>query len=264
VCNPGYFRFDDINLELIDVGFQSNASATTISDLTVTNSRLTARKLFDFNTATSLGDLRFMNNGSLVTAVQSTLSGAGKSRFSGNFVSGGLTFAGGEWIVSENTFTTTSTYSGVFSSLVLAENSLVFNGSAPIELNVTGVGNIMSWGNNADAGTQPMAMASGGTFRIAGNLSVTGYLETMDAIPFSVKRFSGSLNGSGAIGIAHGIPAAHLKVLSIQAFYRGPSGEMLPMVINYLDGGALVVSGGSPGAHYRVSLMYTPADDPNW
>ena len=85
----------------------------------------------------------------------STVAGAKYSRFQGNSVSGLMTFDGGEWSVVGNTFTSTSTYSGVFTALDLSHNKLVFNASAPIQLNVTGSGPITKVGNVADAGAQP-------------------------------------------------------------------------------------------------------------
>jgi hypothetical protein len=263
-CNPGYFRFDDINLELVQVGFQSDGTAQAINDLTITNSRLgVPGKLFDFNAGTALGSIRIMDNGNMKTTTASVLSGATKSLFSGNFVSGALTFAGGDWIVSNNTFTTTSTYSGFFTSLVLTDNALVYDGTSPIQLNVTGIGRISMWGNTADFGPQPTSIIPGSA-TVAGDLNVGGYVQTVDGLPFSVKRFTGSLNGSGAAGIAHGIHAGYAKIMLIQAFYRGNSGEMLSMTTNYVDGVNFVISGGAPGADYRASLIYTTTDDPNW
>jgi hypothetical protein len=60
---PGYYRFDDINIENAATAFQSDSSSPIFYDLTVTLSRLTPiGKLFDFNAATELGSLSFVNN----------------------------------------------------------------------------------------------------------------------------------------------------------------------------------------------------------
>jgi hypothetical protein len=158
--STGYYRLDDINLENVQTAFKSDAACGLITDLSVINSRLTPiGKLFDFHANTALVNLTFADNGSIAFGTSSVISGAQWSRFTGNFINGGLEFNGGQWVVSGNTFTTTSTYSGTFSALVLTNNALVFNSSARIDLNVTGTGNIINAGNTVDCspncGSQP-------------------------------------------------------------------------------------------------------------
>jgi hypothetical protein len=153
---PGYYRFEDINLENVATGFQSDSSAALIADLQVTNSRLTSNgELFDFDAATALGPIAF-NNNSISTTSPCTISGAGHSRFVNNHINGGLTFNGGSLNINSNTLTTDVVFTGTFSLLIVNDNSLVFNGSAPISFILTGAsGKIMMQDNAADAGTQP-------------------------------------------------------------------------------------------------------------
>ncbi len=152
----GYYRFEDINLENMATGFQSDSSAALISDLQVTNSRLTSNgKIFDFHAATALGPIAF-NNNSIGTASPCTISGAGHSRFVNNHINGHLTFNGGSLNINSNTLTTDVVFTGTFTLLIVNDNALVFNGSAPISFILTGAsGKIMMQDNAADAGTQP-------------------------------------------------------------------------------------------------------------
>jgi hypothetical protein len=176
----GYYRFQDINVENALTAFSSDCSATRVQSLSVTGSRLTPRgKLFDFDARSELVNLSFVNNGDILTTA-STISGARFSRFVGNIVVGGLTFNGGDWVVSGNTFATDVNFTGAFVALTVANNTLVFNGSIPVALNVTGTGNISLTGNIADAGTQPptvlsgdLGLSSGTTFGIDASVART-------------------------------------------------------------------------------------------
>lgn len=156
VENTGYYRFNDINLELIVTAFTSESGTTAINDLQVTNSRITPTgKLFDFHANTLISGLNFVNNGSVSFGTPSSIVNGGGCRFINNTVSGTLTFNGGSWTVSKNVFTTISHYSGVFNPLILTDNQLIFDGSFEITLHVTGTGKIVMDNNVADAGTQP-------------------------------------------------------------------------------------------------------------
>lgn len=152
---PGYYRFDDINIENAATAFQSDATSPIIYDLAITLSRLTPTgKLFDFNAATALGSLSFVNN-SINFGTASTLKNASKSKFSGNTSSGTLTFDGGDWVVNDNTFNSTIVFTGAFNPLILKDNSLAFDGTVTLDLNTTAAtGPITKEGNSSDTSTQ--------------------------------------------------------------------------------------------------------------
>jgi Pectate lyase superfamily protein len=161
--NGGMYRFYDINLENMLVGFQSDDTVARINDLNVSGSRLTPNgKLFDFDlTHTHLLNPSFVNNSSMKSDTPSTLANARMGRFCFNQINGSLTFNGGSWTVSGNTFTTDTSYTGTFDALVLTNNNLVFDGTVPIALTVTGTGHITKFGNTADNGAQPTAALPG-------------------------------------------------------------------------------------------------------
>lgn len=155
----GYFRFEDINVENLATAFQSDASMTRVEDLQVTNSRLTpTAKVFDFSPATLLFNVAFQNN-SISTPQACTITHTKNCRFVNNHINGPLTFDGGDGgdlNVIANTLTTDVAFTGDFSLLIVNDNSLVFNGSAPIIFKLDGAsGKIMMQDNAADAGTQP-------------------------------------------------------------------------------------------------------------
>jgi len=74
---------------------------------------------------------------------------------------------------------------------------------------------------------------------------------------FKIKRFTGTLDASGNLTVAHGIVAAQQKGLLAQAFYKGASGEMKAMTFNYVDGNNFAATGGTASAAYRATIMWT-------
>ena len=77
------------------------------------------------------------------------------------------------------------------------------------------------------------------------------------------KIVNGSLT-SGGVTFAHGISNGQQRILSVAAYYRGSSGEALPMnLVNY-DGINVVLSGGVGTAKYRAYIEYTTKIDTNW
>jgi hypothetical protein len=157
VTSTGYYRFEDINIENVATGFQSDSTAALVVDLQVTNSRLTTSgKVFDFAPTTSLYVVAFQNNSISTPHQPCTITNAGHSRFVNNHINGGLTFNGGSLNILGNTLTTNVAFTGNFGLLIANDNSLVFNQSAPITFDLSGAsGKMMVQDNAADAGTQP-------------------------------------------------------------------------------------------------------------
>jgi hypothetical protein len=249
--NPGYYTFDDINTEGVATIFQSDETCERIFELTVVDSRLTATdKLFDFDPATSVGALAFDDN-TCSFNILSTIGPVEKSSFTSNYVSGGLDFQGGDLVCVGNTFTTNVTFSGAWNPLIVGLNEVVYNGVFDIQLQITGTGKITSIGNTKDAGTQPETV-------------LPGFLKLPGGVGFDLKRYTGTLDGSGEVAFAHGIGSGQLKVLVSRAYYRGPSGEMKAMSLDAIDGVDVYLTGGTAGAHYRVTLIYANSVDSNW
>lgn len=75
--------------------------------------------------------------------------------------------------------------------------------------------------------------------------------------PLQYKIYTGTLDGSGAATIAHGIsPHAQKNVIFSTAYYKGGSGEAVPMSVNYIDGVNIGIGGGGASANYRVAVQY--------
>lgn len=92
------------------------------------------------------------------------------------------------------------------------------------------------------------------------NSGVPGKYTTggMLADAVATKRLTGTLNGSGDVTASHGITGVLTNLISISAFYTGPSGEavMIPSVT--VDGASVVLAAGAPGASrpYTIHLSY--------
>lgn len=73
------------------------------------------------------------------------------------------------------------------------------------------------------------------------------------------KKITGTLDGAGAVTVAHGIASAQLSVVSAAAFYTGPSGELSAIPAITIDGTNVVLAAGAPGASraYMVQVTYT-------
>lgn len=130
-------------------------------------------------------------------------------------------------------------------------------------------GNILpGWGLNYASGLQPYSN-NNLTASITGNLrermAAAGYVQAsgIDALtdagtpPFAVKRLTGTLNGSGAGAVAHGIANAFQLGLIVQAWYKGAGGAMGPLNITAVDGTNVNVTGGTAGATFRVTVLYS-------
>ena len=71
-----------------------------------------------------------------------------------------------------------------------------------------------------------------------------------------VKRSTGNADAAGIVLFAHGISAAHQRVLFASGFYKGPSGEMLPLTFSSIDGINARFTGATNGAAFRVTFIF--------
>ncbi len=121
----------------------------------------------------------------------------------------------------------------------------------------------LNYGNGTMRGGNNLLAAPVGT-QLERN-EVAGYLQASGAIglndtntpTFAVRRYTGTLNGSGAANVAHGLSNLFQTGLIVQAWYKGGGGAMGPLTIVAIDGTNIVLSGGPAGATYRVTAMYS-------
>lgn len=71
------------------------------------------------------------------------------------------------------------------------------------------------------------------------------------------KRFTGTLNGSGAATVAHSVALAHQRVVALSAFEIGGSGERIVLTGALVNGTDIILSGGTASAGYEIWLQYT-------
>jgi hypothetical protein len=72
------------------------------------------------------------------------------------------------------------------------------------------------------------------------------------------RKYTGTLDGSGDATVAHGLTDGHARMVSVDAFYVGGSGERIPFSPAYVDGTNVDLAAGAPGADadYVVWLTY--------
>jgi hypothetical protein len=99
-----------------------------------------------------------------------------------------------------------------------------------------------------------------GTTSPGAKLDVEGYIQTQDNLPFSIRRYTGTLGSIGTLTFSHGIGNGHHKGLIVQAWCKGNTNEMMPMDVEYMDGGRIRIINGIAYRPYRVTIMYTSSD----
>jgi hypothetical protein len=99
-----------------------------------------------------------------------------------------------------------------------------------------------------------------GTTSPGAKLDVEGYIQTQDDLPFSIRRYTGTLGTIGSRTFAHGIPDGHHKGLIVQAWCKGNSNEMMPIDVEYMDGGNIRIINGIANRPYRVTIIHTSSN----
>lgn len=116
-------------------------------------------------------------------------------------------------------------------------------------------------------GVQVVQVQQGSLITVNGaNIEASGYLRGGRAAnnpAFQVMRFTGTLDGSGAAVVNDGLSTGYAKVLVIQAFYQGGSGNAMSLNVDYVNSGNFQISGGTPGRPFRASMIYSQ-DNAGW
>ena len=167
--------------------------------------------------------------------------------------------------------------SGVNNSIRLinnTENSLIVGfGSAPtlfvdgsnVGIGTTSPSSKLSISGDIDISGSRLHVGTNGNVGIGtsspgAKLDVEGYIQTHDNLPFSIRRYTGTLGTIGSRTFAHGIGNGHHKGLVVQAWCKGNTNEMMPMDVEYMDGGQIRIINGIAYRPYRVTIIYTSSD----
>lgn len=237
---------------------QTGPGSSPLQRLTVSSSQIhseggAGQELIQALTG-GLVELNLNGNSSIVGKI--TLDQQPKFSVQGNFIHGQVTINQGSGSFSSNRLLSGLTVQGDFpegSAVAVIGNVLCPSG--PLVNNATG--NVSVFGNlsgSQAANAQYVNVMSG------------GFLKLSD-VGFAIRRLpGGSLSSDGTVTIPLSALGTGLdsRVLSISAFYRGSSGEAIPMVVAYADGSSLRLTGGIAGAKYRVSLILSSDPDSNW
>jgi len=162
---------------------------------------------------------------------------------SNNFIQGSALLDGGSGSFTGNTLFSSLTVQGVMDATVVAGNALA--GSSTYSNTATG--NIAAYGNTTLVGT-----VNDGLISQMGN----GYLQLSDAA-FAIKRFTGTLDGSGNLTLAHDITSGNYRITKALLYYKGGSGEMKELTLSHINATDIVATGGAASAPYRISIEYT-------
>ncbi len=100
-----------------------------------------------------------------------------------------------------------------------------------------------------------------GTTSPAAKLDVNGYIQTHDDLPFSVKRYTGTLGSTSSLLLEHGITNGHYKCLIVQAWCKTSdiNDWMWPMIVEYINETHIMLNAGVGISNqpYRVTVIYT-------
>ena len=69
-------------------------------------------------------------------------------------------------------------------------------------------------------------------------------------------RFSGTLDGSGNVTFAHGVATGQQKLMSAHGYYKGASGESVPLTLAFCDGANIRFTGGTATTAYRAFAIF--------
>lgn len=174
------------------------------------------------------------------------------------YVGSNLVFNDCQWEVTNIPITCAATATSVSLSSV---NALYTGGFQFIDLTNTAssnVGYVNVVGGYVGTNTNPI--------RLNSELDSQLFAPTWghDTGPTKELYLVGTLDGTGAKVVPHGVTNGHLKMVSCNAFYKGASGEAKPLTLAYVDGNNISVSGGTASAHYRIFMRYTYGTDSNW
>lgn len=136
-------------------------------------------------------------------------------------------------------------------------------------------GNVVpGWGLKYDAPAQPQGgnNVAGSIVGAVHELVVTnGHVQAsgleaphpLNTPPFAMRMYTGILDGAGAGTIPHTLTTSLPQLgLSAQAWFKGPSGEMQPMVVAGIDGTNILISGGTAGRPFRLTVTYSATIHP--
>lgn len=245
--NPnGIIYITDSHMENVLNAISSTATTPAIQRLLISNSTInigTSLNFTNLHANTAAAEWQLSNNE--ITG-KLNLAKGGPVSITGNRFAGEFQIALSSATITGNSFYTGGTVSGTFNNLVFMGN--IFDGPGQgltdsASGNKTIFGNVSAGIANKNVVYEDfMQLGSGG-------------------VPFGIKRYTGTLDGSGNGTIAHGIPSAQLAGLIVQAWTKGNSGEMIPLVVQYVDGVNIRISGGAAGERYRVTVMYSNSLD---
>lgn len=234
---------------------QTGVGSSALQRLTVSSSQIhseggATQELLQALTS-GLTELNLIGNSSIVGKL--SLDQQPKFSVVGNFIHGDVLVNQGSGVVSDNRLLSNLTVQGAFPDGV--DHCAVVSGNALVSSGVftnTATGNINCYGN-----IQGTALGNSDIVNSLGG----GYLKMSD-VSFAVKRFTGTLGSDGTVTVALG--GLNTKVLSVSAYYRGTSGEALPMTLAFVDGSNVRLTGGTANAKYRLGLTHSKDVDSNW
>jgi phage tail sheath gpL-like len=76
----------------------------------------------------------------------------------------------------------------------------------------------------------------------------------------TIVRVNGTLNGAGGGAFAHGAAVAGGAVLGATAFYKGASGEAIPLPVSYVDGTNVGITNTAAAAGKSVVIGLVVSD----
>lgn len=92
------------------------------------------------------------------------------------------------------------------------------------------------------------------------NISVFGY----NSGPTNKRIIKGTLDAGGSLSPAHGIFECPKKIISAVAYYKGGTGEAIPLTVTSVNNTNIFLTGGAASAKYRATITYNTSNDTAW
>lgn len=123
---------------------------------------------------------------------------------------------------------------------------------------------------NLPAANILLSVLGGGVGSNATPISLNNYTRTKKNIATNGAHqgqigrvvITGTTDGAGVATVNHGIDGVD-RIVGAFAYTKGGSGEMLPATINYIDGGAIRITGGATKS-YRIVVLHSSTPFSGW
>ena len=179
-----------------------------------------------------------------------TLENIQRFNVTGNKINGAVVIDRGAGVFIGNVLNSSLTIQGTMVSSVIVSNNTLVAGQA---ITNTASGLVSVFNNLTGTSATNNLL----TNSVSGN-----YLKLGSQVSFTIQTYTGTCDVSGNVSIP--FTDGQIYVLNVQGFYKGGSNQALLLTFASATTTAISFTGGTNGAKYRVSVIYSGTPDLNW